>query len=50
MQNPQYLGLEQRHPSHGITNFNKSMRPMSAAQQTTMQSSGHFRVTIDMEQ
>ena len=43
--------LDQRRPSQPFTtNFNKSLRPMSAAQQTTMQSSGHFRVTVDMDQ
>ena len=41
--------LDQRRPSQPFTNFNKSLRPMSAAQQTTMQSSGHFRVTVDMD-
>ena len=41
--------LDQRRPSQPFTNFNKSLRPMSAAQQTTMQSSGQFRVTVDMD-
>ena len=42
--------LDQRHPSQPFSHYNKSLRPMSAAQQTTIASSGHFRVTVDMDQ